>query len=112
MLARLPIQVKLGTPASMADLNFVKKHSVGADEAASRIRVLLDKFAGDYPKLKIKISWSGDRAGKCSGRGFDGKFSVAEDSVRIDIKIGLLARPFADRVEAGMTRKLNEAFDG
>ncbi len=94
----------------MAALSFSKSHSVGADEASAKIRTLLDTFAGDYPKLKITTSWTSDRGGKCSGRGFDASFAISDTDVRIDISLGLIARRFKDRIDGRMRRELADAF--
>lgn len=97
----------------MAALSFVREHGMEADQARTKVRSLLERFAGGYPRLKIKVKWNrqGD-GGTCRGRGFDGTFTVSETTVLIQIKLSLIGRPFAGRIEEGMGRKLAETFPG
>ncbi len=95
----------------MAKLHFEKTHSVSTDEAVNRLKALLEKFAVDYPKLKIKTSYtSGGLRGTADGRGFDGKYQVEANRVTLDLKLGFIARPFQGRIEDGMRQQLADAF--
>jgi hypothetical protein len=95
----------------MATIEIRYPHGTTRDDATARTRVLLTQFAKDRSEFVKELVWpEGASAGKMDGRGFDGRFSISDTEVRIDIDLNLLTRAFKGKVETRLLDKLDAEF--
>ena len=64
-----------------------------------------------HEKFGMQEHWQGDTL-SFSRPGVSGTISVAEDSIRIDVELGMLLAPLKGMVEQEIRRKLDEHFGG
>ena len=90
----------------MADVTVRRAHRHSIDEVKQR-------FAAVEQKLKerfgVVLAWSGANA-EIKGRGVSGSVTISGTDVAIDLKLGLLVRPFAGRIREGLERELEESI--
>ena len=90
----------------MAKLHIEHKTSLSKDD----IRVKLGEVMGKIEeKFDIKGSWSGDDYA-FSRSGVDGKASIKDGLVTIDMKLGLVLSALKGRIESEMVSKLKEGL--
>lgn len=88
----------------MADISITKKHSLGMDGARERLNKMAEELSSKYG---IKSSWSGNVA-TLSGTGLKkGVVELKEDSVSVEITLGLLAKAMKGTID----EQVNKAFD-
>ena len=90
----------------MADISIKRSHAVGRDEARRRVAALEHKLRD---KLGVELTWLGHVA-TFKGRGVSGTLTVENDSVSVDVKLGLLVKPLAGKIRDGVERGLNSAL--
>ncbi len=90
----------------MANISMEQKHDLGLDGARDRVRGLVPTLIDKYG---VEVNWRGDDA-HFSGRGFSGVLRVMADRVAIELKLGLLARPFAGTIERAMAEHVRKAL--
>lgn len=95
----------------MANISHVVSHGTGAEDAARRTSELLKALAAEKPHLFKSVKWSPDgRHATMTGKGFEATFIVDEANVNVEIRLGLLARPFKGKVESSLRRRLEAEF--
>jgi putative polyhydroxyalkanoate system protein len=89
----------------MADISKTKTHSM--DIATVKERV--EKVAGDIAKkMGVKYSWSGNVC-DLKGAGLkDGKITVTDSSVSIDLTLGMMAKMMKPVIEKEIEAKIAE----
>lgn len=90
----------------MATITMEQNHQLGLDGARERVRGLIPTLVNKYG---VKVDWRGDDA-HFSGKGFSGVLRVKADRVAIDLKLGLLARPFAGKIKTAMADHVQKAL--
>ncbi len=86
-----------------------RPHSFNKDEALGRIKALTDYW---HNKHGIRTDWQGDSArvkGKVRGISFDGTFTVFDQQLKADVKVGFLAEKLGGRDY--VERKLADYLD-
>ena len=95
----------------MATIDIRKPHGTTTDDAAGKMRGLLERFAAERAELVKDVTWgAGGQSGAMTGKGFKGRFEVDASSVVVAIDLSFIARPFKGRIERELTQLLNEAF--
>lgn len=95
----------------MATIDMRRDHSLGPEEAATRLRGLVEDFQRQFPDFVRTLEWSADgREAKASGQGFEGRFAVASDHVTVAVDLNLMLRPFKKKVIQRLDQKLDEAL--
>ncbi len=77
-------------------------HNLGLRAARERVEGLMPKLRDRYG---LDLSWRGDVA-SFTGKGFTGTLTVGEARVTIELRLGLLARPFAGKIQAAMQEQM------
>jgi putative polyhydroxyalkanoate system protein len=90
----------------MSAIQIDQRHSLGTAEAKKRVEALEPRLRERYG---LELEWRGDEA-VFKGRGFSGTLRVTADRVAIELKLGLLARPFAGKIEAAMHEQVAKAL--
>jgi putative polyhydroxyalkanoate system protein len=93
----------------MADILVVEKHSLAPEEAKRRVQ----SFEDQLEKWRLKAHWSGLNA-ELKGTGASGAITVGPSEVRVEIKLGFLAKAAGidkDRAQASIQKRLRGALD-
>jgi putative polyhydroxyalkanoate system protein len=90
----------------MTTINLEQSHSLGLEGARTRVEGLVPTLVDKYG---VKVDWRGDNA-HFAGKGFSGVLQVRADTVAIDLKLGLLARPFAGKIKSAMAEHVRKAL--
>lgn len=94
----------------MATIEIRHPHKTNTTDACVRTRRMLDAFAEEKRDLVKSIEWVDDARAVARGRGFEGKFSVTETEVVVDIDLSVLTRPFKGKVESRLLQRLVAEF--
>jgi putative polyhydroxyalkanoate system protein len=92
----------------MSKIRVVQAHAVNLDEARER----LGDFEQAMGKYGVSLAWSGARA-KIKGVGVSGEVVVTDDQVRVELKLGLIAKAAgvdAGRLQGSIEKRLTAAF--
>ena len=88
----------------MSDIKIDRPHKLGREEARKR-------FAGVEAKLKesygVTLAWNGPNA-TFKGSGVTGEVVVSDNRISINLKIGFLLRPFANKIRESIERQVDE----
>ena len=95
----------------MATIDIRRAHGTTPDDAATKMRSMLEKFVEKRGDLVKQVSWSSDgQRADVKGKGFKGSFAVNASEVSIAIDLSLVARAFKGRIEEELTRRLADTF--
>jgi hypothetical protein len=95
----------------MAAISYAISHGTSASDAAERTASLLKELVQQKPHLFNTVDWGqGGLQANMKGKGFQASFTVTENDVSVNIKLGLLARPFKGKVEAAVRERLQAEF--
>jgi putative polyhydroxyalkanoate system protein len=94
----------------MAKVHVQESHNLSVEEAKRRAGAFEDMFK----KYGVKPKWSGNKA-KVKGPGVKGDVVVTDSDITIDLKLGMIAKAAgikADKLEASIRRRIQEAMEG
>ncbi|MBK3869039.1 polyhydroxyalkanoic acid system protein [Pseudomonas stutzeri] len=90
----------------MAQIIVERSHSLGRDAAREKAEQLAGRLASEYG---VRCQWQGDvLAVKRSGA--DGRIEVREDSVRVQLNLGLLLSAMGGSIKGQIERTLDHAL--
>ena len=78
-------------------------HQLAVDEAKQRLTGATEKLTRDYG---ASCTWQGDNL-KVSRKGLDALVTVGPSNVHIDMNLGFLLTPFAEKIKSGIARQLS-----
>lgn len=87
----------------MATVEVTREHTLGKDVAKERAQTMADKLAA---KLGAECTWQGDEL-TFQRSGVDGSILVADDSVSVTVKLGMMLTPMAGMVKGEIDKALN-----
>ena len=79
-------------------------HQLAVAEAKQRIAGATEKLTRDYGAA---CTWQGDNVLKVSRKGLDALVSVGPSNVHIDMNLGFLLTPFAEKIKSGIAKQLS-----
>lgn len=79
----------------MATIKVKREHSLGADKAHDTVEKLAKKLKKD---LDADYHWEGSTL-KFSRSGASGKIDVSDDSVQVEVKLGMLLSPLKGSIQ-------------
>jgi len=79
-------------------------HELAVGEAKQRIAAATEKLERDYGAA---CTWKGDTELTVSRKGLDAVVTVEPARVHIDLNLGFLLTPFAEKIKSGITRQLS-----
>ena len=95
----------------MAAISYAIHHGTTPADAAERTSTLLKELVADKPHLFNEVKWgSAGLEAKMTGKGFQGSFTVDDQKISVNVKLGLLARPFKGKVESALKSRLEAEF--
>ena len=88
----------------MSKIKLERDHGLGsADEAKALIGPVEEKLKERYG---VTLDWNGNSA-KIKGVGVSGQFNLSDTQILVEIKLGLLLKPMARKIEEGLARALD-----
>lgn len=90
----------------MSNISLEQTHDLGLEGARERVEKLVPALIKQY---RVAVDWRGNDA-HFSGKGFQGVLRIMADRVAVDLKLGLLARPFAGTIEKAMAEHVRKAL--
>ena len=90
----------------MAHINVERTHTLGLEVARVKAREVVAKLESQYG---LKPQWSGDKvAFKRSG--VDGVLEISENTVKVDVKLGMLMSALSGMIKSEIERSLDKAL--
>lgn len=89
----------------MSAFRLCKKHSMPREELREAARALADRLQTQHG---MRASWQGDDVVAIKGSGVDGRLSIDDQQIEIDVRLGMLASAFQGRLRAEIQRYLDE----
>ena len=90
----------------MSRITVERSHRLGRDEARQRAQALADRLASQYD---LSCRWNGDCL-EFRRTGADGRIEVADDSVRVEIKLGLLLSALGSTIRREIESTLDKSL--
>jgi putative polyhydroxyalkanoate system protein len=78
-------------------------HALAVDEAKQRISGATEKLQRDYGAT---CAWKGDCELTVSRKGLDARVIVEPARVHVDLNLGFLLTPFAEKIRSGIAKQL------
>jgi putative polyhydroxyalkanoate system protein len=91
----------------MPKVHIVQAHSLGREELKKRIQKLADQEATRHG---VHAHWTSAYEMGLKARGVKGSVLIEDDSVVVDLDLGLLLWPMKGRIESGITEGLRQAL--
>lgn len=88
----------------MAGFTIERQFTQNADDIRQTARRLADKLSSEHP---VTAHWKDDQECILSGMGVDGRVIIADNTLTIEVKLGILTRMFEDR----MKKEINSYLD-
>ncbi|UYP30052.1 polyhydroxyalkanoic acid system family protein [Pseudomonas sp. Z8(2022)] len=90
----------------MSRIRVERSHSLGRDGAREKAERLAERLASEYD---VRYRWNGDTLEfKRSGAG--GSIAVGEDTVRVELKLGLLLSPMGGMIQREIEQVLDKSL--
>ena len=87
----------------MAKINVERSHKLGREVAREKAEQLAERLAREYD---VRYRWAGDTL-EFTRSGADGRIEVAEDSVKVQLNLGLLLSAMSGSIK----REIEEVLD-
>lgn len=89
----------------MAEFSLSKNHSMQRAELRDTARALAERLEAQHG---MQAKWQGEDVVAIKGSGLEGRLSIDDRHIQIDIKLGLLASAFQGKLRAEIQRYLDE----
>ncbi|MFA7893530.1 polyhydroxyalkanoic acid system family protein [Pseudomonas putida] len=90
----------------MTQISVERKHTLGRDAARAKAQALVDRLSREYD---LKASWDGDRV-DVARSGANGSVHIGQDSIRVDLKLGMMMSMMSGTIKGEIERALDKAF--
>ncbi|MHC6227792.1 polyhydroxyalkanoic acid system family protein [Pseudomonas sp. X10] len=90
----------------MTQISVERKHSLGREAAREKAEALVDRLAREYD---LKAKWNGDRV-EVSRSGANGSVQILDDSIRIELKLGMMLSMMSGTIRSEIERALDKAL--
>ena len=91
----------------MAHISIHRKHHLGLEDARTQVEKIAETLK---EKLNSEYSWE-DNTLHFKRSGASGSIAVSEDTIDLDIKLGLMLRPMKGVIEKTILENLDQALD-
>lgn len=88
------------------NINVSQPHNTTKDAALEKLRTMSAQASSKYG-VTVTPSASG---ASFKGKGVEGTCTINDTRVTLDLSLGLLLRPVSSRIEAGISKQLQEHF--
>ncbi|MBA1204857.1 polyhydroxyalkanoic acid system protein [Pseudomonas capeferrum] len=90
----------------MTQISVERKHSLGREAARAKAETLVEKLSREYD---LKADWQGDRV-DISHSGANGSIQIEDDSIRVDLKLGMMLSMMSGKIKSEIERALDKAL--
>ncbi|NBC49298.1 MAG: polyhydroxyalkanoic acid synthase [Gammaproteobacteria bacterium] len=90
----------------MSKIHVARAHHLGLDAARAEVERIAARVRDEYG---AEYQWEGDVL-HFKRAGISGAIAVADDSMDLTIRLGLLLTPMKPQIEERLTRKIDEAL--
>lgn len=90
----------------MTQISVERKHSLGRVAAREKAEALVDKLTREYD---LKAQWNGDRV-EVRRSGANGSIDIGDDSIRVELKLGMMLSMMGGTIKAEIERALDKAL--
>jgi putative polyhydroxyalkanoate system protein len=88
----------------MPKISISRNHSLSSTVIKQRLVDLGEKLQAKY---QAKTSWDGDKTMNVKGPGVDGKLTLSEGKVDVNLDLGFLLSPMKGKIEEALTKELD-----
>ena len=89
----------------MPKISLSRNHSLSPAVIKQRLVDLGEKLQAKY---QAKTSWDGEKTMNVKGPGVEGKLSIADTKVDVNLDIGFLLSPMKGKIEEALTKELEK----
>ncbi|MGY2957405.1 putative polyhydroxyalkanoate system protein [Pseudomonas sp. TE6349] len=90
----------------MTQISVERKHTLGRDAARAKAQALVDRLSREYD---LKASWDSDRV-DVARSGANGSVHIGQDSIRVDLKLGMMMSMMSGTIKGEIERALDKAL--
>ena len=90
----------------MTQISVERKHSLGREAARAKAEALVEKLSREYD---LKADWQGDRVDVWRS-GAKGSVLIGDDSIRVELKLGMMLSMMSASIQSGIERALDKAL--
>jgi putative polyhydroxyalkanoate system protein len=90
----------------MSQISVERKHSLGRDVAKQKAELLVEKLVSKYD---VKAQWLGDTV-EVKRSGANGVISIDDETIRVDLKLGMMLSMMSGTIESEIERVLDKAL--
>ncbi|MBF8778852.1 polyhydroxyalkanoic acid system family protein [Pseudomonas fulva] len=90
----------------MTQISVERKHSLGREAARAKAEALVEKLTSKYD---LAARWEGDRV-DISRSGANGSVFIGDDSIRIDLKLGMMLSMMSGAIKSEIERAVDKAL--
>ena len=90
----------------MTQISVERKHNLGREAARAKAESLVEKLSREYD---LKAEWQGDRV-DVSRSGAKGSVLIGDDSIRVELKLGMMLSMISGSIQSGIERALDKAL--
>lgn len=91
----------------MADIKYVRRHTLTLKQARAIAQQTADDLAAEYD---LQSEWDGDTL-HFHRSGVEGHMVVSAQQIALEVKLGLLLRPFRSAFESHIERHLDQHLE-
>jgi len=90
----------------VATIKFSSPHAIGKDRAKEAVMTVVEDIDG---KLDVEYEWDGDTV-TFERPGIEGFINVRPEEVEVEIRLGLIYRPFKSKIESRIRDYFEKLF--
>ncbi|GGU77260.1 hypothetical protein GCM10009504_37920 [Pseudomonas laurentiana] len=90
----------------MTQISVERKHSLGREAARQKAEALVERLAREYD---LKAQWEGDTV-QVKRSGANGSIRIGDDSIRVELKLGMMLSMMGGTIKAEIERALDKAL--
>ncbi len=90
----------------MARITVERSHNLGREGARAKAEELAERLAQEYA---VRYQWNGDVL-EFKRSGADGSIEVGDDSVRVELKLGLMLSALSGTIKREIEKGLDESL--
>ncbi len=90
----------------MARITVERSHTLGREGARAKAEELAERLAQEYA---VRYQWNGDVL-EFKRSGADGSIAVGDDSVRVELKLGLMLSALSGTIKREIEKGLDESL--
>jgi putative polyhydroxyalkanoate system protein len=90
----------------MSQISVERKHNLGREVAKQKAELLVERLVSKYD---VKAQWQGDTV-EVKRSGANGVISIDDDTIRVDLKLGMMLSMMSGTIESEIERVLDKAL--